>query len=102
MAENKNLAVEITDDELDDVTGGVQYTGYGSSQNPSAAMGYRAAKLDAMRQAGGGGKVVAQGRLEDGTYFTTVERFVGSAMDSMNNAVGGPGINSSATKSAME
>ena len=61
-----------------------------------------AAKLDAMRQAGGGGKVVAQGRLEDGTYFTTVERFVGSAMDSMNNAVGGSGINSSATKSAME
>ena len=51
-----------------------QYTGYGSSQNPSAAMGYRAAKLDAMRQAGGGGKIVAQGRLDDGRYYVVIER----------------------------
>ena len=51
-----------------------QYTGYGSAQNHNAAMGYRAAKLDAMRQAGGGGKVVSQGRLEDGTYYVTIEK----------------------------
>lgn len=97
MAENKNLAVEITDDELNEVAGGTQYTGYGSAQNANAAMGYRAAKLDAMRQAGGGGEVVAQGRLEDGTYFTTVERSMGGFAGSMNNAVGGSGINGSAT-----
>ena len=51
-----------------------QYTGYGSAQNHNAAMGYRAAKLDAMRQAGGGGKIVAQGRLEDGRYYVVIER----------------------------
>ena len=51
-----------------------QYTGYGSAQNPNTAMGYRAAKVDAMRQAGGGGKVVSQGRLEDGTYYVTNEK----------------------------
>lgn len=51
-----------------------QYTGYGSAQNRNAAMGYRAAKLDAMRQAGGGGKIVAQGRLEDGRYYVVIEK----------------------------
>lgn len=51
-----------------------QYTGYGSAQNPNAAMGYRAAKVDAMRQAGGGGKVVSQGRLEDGRYYVVIEK----------------------------
>ena len=50
-----------------------QYTGYGSAQNPNTSMGYRAAKVDAMRQAGGG-KVVSQGRLEDGTYYVTIEK----------------------------
>lgn len=56
------------------VASAAQYTGYGSSQNPSAAMGYRAAKLDAMRQAGGGGKEVARGRLDDGRYYVVIER----------------------------
>lgn len=51
-----------------------QYTGYGSAQNHNAAMGYRAAKLDAMRQAGGGGKIVAQGRLDDGRYYVVIEK----------------------------
>lgn len=51
-----------------------QYTGYGSAQNHNAAMGYRAAKVDAMRQAGGGGKEVARGRLEDGRYYVVIER----------------------------
>ena len=51
-----------------------QYTGYGSAQNPNTAMGYRAAKVDAMRQAGSGGKVVSQDRLEDGTYYVTIEK----------------------------
>lgn len=51
-----------------------QYTGYGSAQNPNAAMGYRAAKVDAMRQAGGGGKEVARGRLEDGRYYVVIEK----------------------------
>ena len=51
-----------------------QYTGYGSAQNPNAAMGYRAAKVDAMRQASGGGKEVARGRLEDGRYYVVIEK----------------------------
>lgn len=51
-----------------------QYTGYGSAQNRNAAMGYRAAKVDAMRQAGGGGKEVARGRLDDGRYYVVIER----------------------------
>ena len=51
-----------------------QYTGYGSAQNHNAAMGYRAAKVDAMRQAGGGGKEVARGRLDDGRYYVVIEK----------------------------
>ena len=51
-----------------------QYIGYGSAQNHNAAMGYRAAKLDAMHQAGGGGKEVARGRLDDGRYYVVIEK----------------------------
>ena len=51
-----------------------QYTGYGSAQNPNAAMGYRAAKVDAMRQAGGGGKEGGRGRLDGGRYYVVIEK----------------------------
>ena len=56
------------------VASAAQYTGYGSAQNHNAAMGYRAAKVDAMRQAGGGGKEVARGRLDDGRYYVVIEK----------------------------
>lgn len=56
------------------VADAARYTGYGSAANANAAMGYRAAKVDAMRQAGGSGPIVEKGRTEDGGYYVVIER----------------------------